>query len=170
MSMEMNDHEAYPSRHGALAYDVSKGEVETLLEAVDGLDTKIGLIFGFASAILTAPAAFLAIDDSSPPVYTIVLLSLGGGFYLTCALLSFLGFRVKMMGIGPRLDELWAHAHNSDYDEETLRWWAADTYRHAYEQNRPHWLEKGRWTELAMFALFVQTVLMAAGLIVAITF
>lgn len=168
MLLDMSNHEAYPSRHSALAYDVSKAEVGALLEAVDGLDTKIGLIFGFASAILTAPAAFLAIDDSSPGVCTVVLLSLGGGFYLTCALLAYFGFRVKMLGIGPKLNELWANAHNSDYDEETLRWWAADTYKRAYEQNRPHWLEKGRWTELAMFALFVQTVLMAAGLIVAI--
>ena len=165
--MTEEDKEQYPERNGHVAFEVAQHHVEMQLGAIDAIDTKVGLVFGFASAVLTAPAAFLALREGSLPTASLVLLSLGFVAYAICAIKAYEASRIQNFKHGPKLDELWEQARG-DYAENLLEWWAATGYKKSYDENRPRWLDKGNRASQAMAILGGETVLVTAGLLVAL--
>ena len=163
-----NHDEDFPERNPELAFEVGKDLVDVQLQAVDSLDNKAGVVFGFGGAILAIPLAVLALDSSSRD-WPVLHLLLGGGFaYLGCAALSLISLLPRDWGAGPPLQELWDYSRDEAFTNDDMKWWAAEVYKESFEKNESPLKVKGYQVFGAMAMLAIQTALMAGALMAAL--
>lgn len=163
-----DDAHGFPGGSPDLAFEIGRSKLGLQFEAIDALDNKVGVTFGFASAILAIPLALLALDPEFRHWLVIALLSGGGVAYLVCSVLSFLSLRPRDWSSGPNLTELWDLSRQAKYSGDGLRWWAAEVYQTSYEANERPLSCKAQQTLRAMVGLAFETALMAGGLIAAL--
>lgn len=168
VDMAIDDEEVgYPDIESDLSVETARHKLDSQLSAINAIDTKIGLIFGFASATLTLPTAVLAMDDVSPPCSSVVLIAIGAAAFLACAIFSIWGFSVRNWKMGPNLSDLWKLANAEN--EKTVGWWTYRAYMLSYDENRDQWYVKGDCAKYATGALAIQTIFLGAGMIAALS-
>ena len=160
--------EDFPERNPELAYEVGKNLVDVQLQAVDSLDNKAGMAFGFAGAILAIPLAVLALDSSSRDWPVLHLLLGGGAAYLGCSFLCLISLLVRGWAAGPTLQELWEYSRDEAFTDDDMKWWAAEVYKESFEENESRLKMKGDQVIGSMAMLAIQTALMAGALLAAL--
>ena len=157
---------ATDSRSFLVALDLQQRLLDHQMRSLDSIDNKTGVIFGFASGVLTIPGALLAREATDVARTVLILLVWALVAYVAVAVLSLLSMRVRDWDIGVRGRRLRQQA--TALDQYRFARWLTGAYGLAYDRNCGKWTEKG-WLSLgAMLAFGVEALLVSIAMIVAI--
>lgn len=141
----------FPSAGAAQLYQMASQRLSHQLGQIDGLDQKIATLFGIGYAFVGIAAAFLALAEDGPPVSALVILFLGGAFWLVLCWSCYCGYSLRDWEVGPSLSEAWTYARQ--YDETKLTYWAAESFTNCYVNNQAFVRGKIFYARAAMILL-----------------
>jgi len=152
----------FPQKDPQLVYDLSKERLNVQLSQIDSLDTKIGNLMGFGSAILAIMVTILTLA-STVPLHTMILLFIGIAAYLAMVITLLIAYYAKHWEAGPDLNEAWQHS--TQYEIRTMYWWATESLKKCYFGNKNKTARKVRAIKIGLPLLAVETVTLTLGLI-----
>ena len=126
----------YPSGDPQLVYELARERLLRQLNQSGALDSKVGLYWSLATAILAITAGLIGVQAKSfEPEVAIKTLLLGAGFYIVLTLASLLALHVRTWSIGPKVEEAWKYAREPNFAINTQYWWAAESYTSEFSNN-----------------------------------
>lgn len=138
---------------------------------IDSLDVKLGSLLGFGSVLFSILvgsllALSLTVNDMEVNQWAWVMLGLSGGIYLLLVPISLRAYFPIGWQSGPNLYETWQRARKDSRRE--LGWWIAESFTNCYENNQ-NMAERKAWlTSICIWLIAIETITLAAGLIVII--
>jgi hypothetical protein len=150
----------FPATDPDVIYDLARGQVDTQLAAVDGLDAKVSGFYAAGSTMLGIVAAIYAIRPQTFEWGGVVVLSLAVFVWALLAAACLIGVGSRKWQMGPKLDQVYDDYLN--FGEREIKWRAVGTLLRLYKMNVPAYNTK---TTIALWS----PVLLAAesGLVVA---
>ncbi len=143
-------------------YSVARRQLDIQLEFVDGLDTKLGIVFSAGSAEAAIVSAAFAIVRTHP-IFAWLALALSVGAYVGIAWFSLWGLFPQTWAHGETIagvaGDYVDHSHN-----EVIRR-AINRIRRALDENQPRYDEKVRLLWFSLLALVAETVAAALALL-----
>jgi len=124
----------FPTKDPDVVYRLAADRLQTQQRQIDTLDSKIGNLLGFGSALLAIVAAFLALWQGAIPCIALALLCLSGTAYVGIVVSSLFAYYARQWEAGPSLDEVWQLSR--EYEEKQMAWWAAESFTKSYENNQ----------------------------------
>lgn len=156
----------YPDRDPALLFELARDRLNNQLSTIDGLDSKIGLLFGLSSGLLATLAAVVALrtatGEESASGWLLVVLALAALIYLKVAYSGVNAYRVRGWNVGSELREVWDDLWQ--LDENHAKWRATRQIWSDYESNKDALLEKESALDFMFAGIIVQSLLVALAL------
>ena len=152
----------FPHRNPQLVYDLAKERLNVQLSQIDSLDTKIGNLLGFGSAILAIVVTILTLAPVMP-LYTMILLLMGIAAYGAMVIILLSAYYARRWEAGPDLNEAWQHSIR--YEIRTMYWWATESLKKCYFANKNKTALKVKSIKIGLPLLVVETATLTIGLL-----
>lgn len=126
----------FPDRDPQVFFDLARDQLAGQLEALDALDSKIGLLFSTATTLVGILAAVLALRPGRFGVveYTAAFLTLV--VYAVVCWQTERAYRARDWKAGPNLKQLYRLYKDSSEDDRWFKWQMANQLRLDYESNK----------------------------------
>lgn len=154
----------FPNKNPDLVLKLAMNRFTTQQLQIDSLDGKLVNLLGLGSAILAILAASLILGEGPISVIVWVFSGISLIAYLIMAGFFIRAYRVKAFESGPDLGEAWDYT--SKFKEETMGWWAAESFRKSYESNKEKVDLKIRVVKRSIWLIAAQTITLVIGLII----
>jgi hypothetical protein len=151
-----------------MACEVVEKRLEVIWSAIDSVDTKINVGFGFASGILGLLAGFYSLADKPWPYISLILFGLATVSYIVLVVLCILGYKIKAWSYRPDVETLLEHCENKEYTLLQMKKWLADECNESFYNNIDSLNTKANLANFAFIALVIETILLTSGLAYAI--
>lgn len=160
--------EKNPESKFTVAYEVIERRLVAIWNAIDAIDTKTNVILGFASVVLVVLVGFFSLDPNKWQTASLVLFLLALLSYVILLILSILSYRIRGWSYKPDPATLLEHCQDRECSADDLGKWVATECNAACYENLM-WLEKkSRLTNWVLYLFAAETVLLAAGLALAL--
>ncbi len=142
--------------------DAVRDQLQTQLDFVDAIDSKVGVQLGVGSALAGILAAVAPLLTHGPGIASGASIALAIGSFASLVYLSFRILWGQRWQFGPQPERLLAY-YGATKDDNEVAWEAVDSYAAAFRRNeRAYWqkVNRARW---AMVGLVVETVALLVG-------
>ncbi len=154
----------FPNKNPDLVLNLAMNRFKTQQLQIHSLDGKLGNLLGLGSALLAILAASLALGEGPISVIVWVFSGISLIAYLIMAGFFLRAYRVKAFEAGPDLGEAWDYTRK--YDIEKMGWWAAESFKKSYENNKKNVDLKIRLVKRNIWLIAAQTITLVIGLII----
>jgi hypothetical protein len=150
-----------------VAYDVAMRRLDAQMQQIDAIDSKVRLVIGAASGVITLFAGFAAVTIKAE-IQACVIVGLVFMFlvilgYIPAIVLGVLAYRFREWERRPNWEALNQYIH--EYSEDTMRIWVAEGCIESLKSNEPKIKHKVSQAEWAMRFLGAETLFSATGLL-----
>jgi hypothetical protein len=156
-----NKPSGFPNRSPDLFYELARDRLWVQLEAVDAVDTKIGLLVSLASALTGILAGVLALRGHSLNALQISVVVL---FALVYAGISYKGIQAyfsKKWKTGATLPSAWKLLR-SDTDDDLVKWKVARAFWESLDENTAPFNKKAEVLPFLLVGVVIQAFLLGA--------
>lgn len=152
----------FPPGDPQLVHDLAKERLNAQLSQIDSLDTKIGNLLGFGSAILAIVVTILTLAPMMP-LRTMILLFTGIAAYVAMVITLLIAYYARRWEAGPDLNEAWQYS--TQYEIRTMGWWATESLKNCYFANKNKTARKVKAIKIGLPLLVVETATLSLGLL-----
>ena len=150
-----------------ILYEITISRLRLQLDRIDGIDTKIGVIFGLTNGIVVALVAFVTFVHRPVPQLALIFTILSALAYVATLILLFFAYRGGRWSFRPEiktLKNICADPRYHDYPEIVKTWVAGECIRSLDSNSRPL-TNKTRRTYRALGSVTVQGITLAVSCI-----
>ena len=141
---------------------VAFDKLKTQIGSIDGLDNKIGVMFGLTNGLLIGLLSFVGFIEKPIQCTIIYLIYTSFASYLLSMVLLVCSYRIRRWDFRPNLSTLKEICTDEQYSgfPKIIREWVAEECMDAYDYNNIGIVQKRRLTFRALAFVLVQTILL----------
>jgi len=143
-------------------YELAMNRLDRQFDQIDAIDTKVNVVFGFASLAIGVAAGFVGTTDSGPSPASAALLFSALAVYVLVMMLALTAYMFRRFDYAPLVKQLWLDA---------LFWDPSDTKRQALsniveaiEANKERIESKVCFGRAALILLLLEVILITFSL------
>lgn len=158
----------YPkSGDGRIFFDLARDRLNLQIQTLDAIDAKIAVLFGTSTTLVGILAAVLALRTENFGIASDILVGVSIIAYGVSAWHGWRGYRALKWKSGPLLWQVFDAyvADPREFTDDEMTWEIADHIRLDYEENEKKMTAKSDALDRIGIALLVQTVTLAASLV-----
>jgi hypothetical protein len=155
----------YPDRDGRVFFDLARDRLSVQLETLDAIDTKVGMLFSTATALLGILAAVLVLKAGKLNSWDYGGVTASVVAYLFVAINAWVAYRCREWNVGPELRSVWRTYTESTETDRELEWAAGNKLRKDYEANKKAAETKLDAMSRILPALVIQTLILVLTLV-----
>jgi len=141
---------------------IAFGKLKTQISSIDGLDNKIGVMFGLTNGLLIGLLGFVGFIEKPIQCTIIYLIYTSFVTYLLSMVLLVYSYLIRRWNFRPNLSALKGICTDEQYNgfPQIIRGWVAEQCMEAYDYNNIRIVQKRRLTFRALAFVLVQTILL----------
>lgn len=150
-----------------ILYEIAIERLDAQIKRIDGVDNKIGVMFGLTNAIVAALVAFIVLLPSPVPQLVSIFATLSAFTYLVTLIFLFFAYKSRGWSFRPdikRLREICTDLQYHNYPE-IVKEWVADECIRSLEWNSPPLVNKVMLSNNALYPLSAQGLFLAVSFI-----
>lgn len=150
-----------------ILFQIATNRLETQIKRIDGIDTKIGVIFGLANGIIAVLVVFITFLPHPVPLLALISVILTVVAYFITLALLYLAYRWGRWSFRPELNRLRDICTSSQYRDypEIVKEWIADECIRSFESNSKPISNKVKLANSALKVLPVQVLFLVVSFI-----
>lgn len=150
-----------------LLFNTADDRLKSQLSRIDGLDTKVGVVFGLSNAILIGLVGFLVFLERPIPLAVRIFATGSGTAYFVTLWLLLRAYGISKWSFRPNLETLQEICRDTQYQghPDVIRQWIADECIRSYQENRTRLIDKSRLASQALIGLGSQAMLLGLAAI-----
>lgn len=154
-----------------ILYDICMERLKAQIGHINGIDTKIGILFGLSNGILIALIGFVTQLGAPTPnvaLYIVIIFTIGSLLaYIVSLILLFFSYKIGKWDYRPNMKDLHGICESQKYRcyPEIVKEWIADECVTAFEYNKPRIKNKANKAAKALYSLVFQVIFLAIATI-----